>query len=322
MGIKFTVFSDLHYELCITAAGYEQVAKIEHIEEILDHAKETGAQFVMHCGDLSNHWPGYPELFEALLHNKHGLNIYGTYGNHDTQSAENAFSFVTPRLTNDPNVVWGTKDGKIGNGDVTYFYVDRDCYRFIFLDTNHSYFPKEGIIKHAPPGMGEAPAENIPRHVLGNPQLLWLKTVLDDAAEKGLHCITASHAGFGGFSGWEVPTPSYDIETIRELFNLANAKRPHTVIMSINGHYHNDHAAIADHMVFFSVNSCIAGWWDSRCTQTFVYDTPLYATVTITDNFEIIIEGKEGRWRDNLAPENEEELHASARIASRVFRLP
>ncbi len=320
MSIKFTVFSDFHYD------SLKNITKIEHIEEIFKSANKNGSQFVMHCGDLTGNWPRNPELFEAILNNKYNLKVYGTYGNHDTQSVENTFDFVTPRLTNDENVVWGTPDGKIGNGDVTYFYVDIGEFRFIFIDTNHSYFPKEDLIKHAPPGMGEAPPENDPRHVLGEPQLKWLKATLYDAVEKGLHCITASHAGFAGFKegGWEHPTPSYDIETVRAMFNEVNAKHPHTVIMSINGHYHTDHAATADNIVFFSVNSCIVGWWDCWHSKPYNYGIPLYATVTVTDDYKIIIEGKEGCWKDDFAPENEEHLKTlgvHSYISDNTFQL-
>ena len=320
MSIKFTVFSDFHYD------PVRNVTRLEHIEEILDCSKKNNAEFVLHCGDLTENWPKHPEFFETLLNNKHGLKIYGTYGNHDTQSVDNTFDFVTPRLTNDQSVVWGTRDSKVGNGEITYYYVDKDDYRFIFIDTNHSYFPKEGIIKHAPPGMGEAPAENEPRHVLGENQLKWLEEALEDAAEKGLHCITVSHAGFAGFKegGWEHPTPSYDIERVREMFNRVNEKRKNTVIMSINGHYHTDHAATADNVVFFSVNSCITGWWDCWHSKPYRYGIPLYATVTVTDDFKVIIEGKEGCWLDGIAPENEEHLKTlgvRTCISNNVFEL-
>ncbi len=320
MSINFTVFSDFHYD------STRNVVTLEHLEEIMEAADKNSSELVFHCGDFTRRWTEYPELHELYLNNKYNLPVYGTYGNHDTESVNNTFDYVTPRLTNDKNAVWATADGKVGNGDITYYYADKGDYRFIFIDTNHSYFPKEGIIKHAPPGMGEAPPENDPRHVLGERQLAWLQETLNDAAEKGLHCITVSHAGFAGFKegGWETPTPSYDIETVREMFNKANAKRPHTVIMSINGHYHTDHAAVADNIVFFTVNSCMTGWWDCWHSKPYAYGLPLYTNVTVTDDFEIIIEGKDGCWLNNNAPENEEHLKTlgvHTYISNKTFKL-
>ncbi|MBR2043140.1 MAG: metallophosphoesterase [Clostridia bacterium] len=304
MAITFTVFSDFHYE------PGKNVPELKHLEEIFERAHETNSALVFHCGDFARNWPAYPELHELYLNNKYSLPVYGTYGNHDTQTIYDTFDFITPRLTNDKNAVWATDDGKVQNGEITYYYADNENYRFIFIDTNHSYFPKEGKILHAPPGMGEAPPENVPRHVLGERQLKWLENTLEDAADKGLHCITVSHAGFAGFKegGWEFPTPSYDIEKVREMFNKANKKRPNTVIMSINGHYHTDHAATADNILFFTVNSCVTGWWDCKNSKPYRYGAPLYSTVTISDDFEITIQGKQGCWLNGNAPENEEYL--------------
>lgn len=320
MSIKFTVFSDFHYE---PASG---PARVEHMNEIMDSANQNGCEFVLHCGDFAKDWQGSPELFEACLNNKYSLPVYGTYGNHDTQIVSNLFSFVTPRLTNDENAVWATDDGKVGDGEITYYYVDKGQYRFICLDTNHSYFPKEDKVKHAPPGMGEAPIENNPRHILGERQLKWLEGLLDDAAEKGLHCITFSHAGFAGFKegGWEFPTPSGDIEPVRAMFNKVNKKRPHTVLMSINGHYHTDHAGMADNIVFFSINSTITGWWDCKNSRPHRYGKPLYATVTITDDFQVIIDGKVGCWGEGWEPVHSAELIKDGvrpQISSNKFQI-
>lgn len=304
MSIKFTVFSDFHYDPAACPS------RVEHMNEIMYSAKATDSEFVLHCGDFMKDWQGSPEILEACLGNKYGLSVYGTYGNHDTQLQSNLFSFVTPRLTNDENAVWATEDGKVGDGEITYYHVDKGQYRFICLDTNHSYFPKEDKVKHAPPGMGEAPPENNPRHILGERQLKWLQCLLEEAAEKGLHCITFSHAGFAGFKegGWEFPTPSGDIEPVRAMFNKVNEKRPHTVLMSINGHYHTDHAGMADNIVFFTINSTMVGWWDCKNSRPHRYGKPLYATVTITDDFQVIIDGKVGCWGEGFEPVHSAEL--------------
>lgn len=81
-----------------------------------------------------------------------------------------------------------------------------------------------------------------------------------------------------------------------------NEIRSHTVVMAIFGHYHTDHAAMDDQIVFFSVNSVITGWWvcDHHCPWR--YGLPLYAHVAITDDFEIIIEGKDGCWQHESPP--------------------
>ena len=86
MGIKFTVFSDLHYD--------QDHIRVEHVEEIIESAKSKDSQFVMHCGDLTRKWTEFTELSETLLNNKYGTKVYGTYGNHDTESVNNTFDYV------------------------------------------------------------------------------------------------------------------------------------------------------------------------------------------------------------------------------------
>lgn len=320
MSVKFTVFSDFHYD------PKSSPASGTHITEMMDAANRNGAEFVLHCGDFAKDWPSSSEVLEACLNNKYHLPVYGTYGNHDTQSVNNLFSFVTPRLTNDKNVIWATENGNVEDGVITYYHVDKVPYRLICLDTNHSYFPKEGKVKHAPPGMGEAPLENNPRHILGERQLKWLEALLDEAAERELHCIVFSHAGFAGFreGGWEFPAPSDDLATVRALFHKANEKRPCTVLMSVNGHYHTDHAGMDDNIVFFSVNSTITGWWDCKNSKPYRYGAPLYATVTVTDDFRVLIDGKNGCWGEDGPPENCTALFQDGvrpQISSRTFQI-
>lgn len=337
MSIKFTVFADYHYEENMEHRG------IGGIKTILKAAKENNSELVLHAGDFSPCWKSTSDLISTYLNNEYNLLVYGTYGNHDTESSRTPMSYVNAHMTNDKNVVWGTDDGKLGDEEITWYYCDNGKYRFIFTDTNHHYFVKEGVIKHTPAGMGEAPIENTPRHLLGPKQLAWLEKVLLDAAEKNLSCITVSHAGFADFDewGWKRISSgsSDDVKAVRALFNKVNKMKPHTVIMCINGHYHFNNIGIADDILFFDVNSC-AGFWFGGGTphysddMTYDYieyddqgnalptpqkrrindlpnadkrwflDRPLYANVTITDDFEIIIEGTEAKWLAGVVPSN------------------
>lgn len=297
---------------------------------------------------------------KAYLNNDYILPVYGTYGNHDTESPNTPISFVTRHLTNDQNVIWGTDDGKIGDEEITWYYCDKGKYRFIFLDTNHHYFVNEGIVKHTPAGMGEAPIENKPRHILGAKQLKWLEGVLLDAAEKEFSCIIVSHAGFADFEEWgwgKISSGSSDdVKSVRMLFNKINNIKPHTVIMCMNGHYHMNNMDVADDILFFDVNSC-AGFWCGDGKQHYsddvVYkhseydlngnvistelkrfnelpnankkwwlDRPVYANVTITDDYEIIIEGIAAKWVADVEPPKFDWLKCDlSKISSGKFKL-
>lgn len=58
MSIKFTIFSDLHYD--------QDHVKVEYVNEIIESAKSNGSEFVMHCGDLTRKWRQYTEITEAF----------------------------------------------------------------------------------------------------------------------------------------------------------------------------------------------------------------------------------------------------------------
>ena len=351
MEMKFTVFSDFHYEKSMEHRG------VAGLKSILNASKDYGSQFVLHAGDFDRDWKSAPELLDVYLNNEYHLPVYGIYGNHDTESPNTPMSFVTRHLTNDENVVWGTEDGKIGDGEITWYYCDKGMYRFVFLDTNHHYFVREGVIKHTPAGMGEAPVENKPRHLLGQKQIAWLEGVLLDAAEKGMSCITVSHAGFSDPVKWGwISGPSDDIGTVRALFTRVNKMKPHTVIMCINGHYHMNHLDIFDDILFFDVNSC-AGFWDgnggphypddvmythleydgegnqissvSKRVNELPYadkkwwlDRPIYANVSITDDFEITVEGTGAHWLAGIEPPKYDWVNCDlTKIDSGKFKL-
>ena len=83
-----------------------------------------------------------------------------------------------------------------------------------------------------------------------------------------------------------------------------NAKRPHAVLMVINGHYHVDSLRILDGVCHWDLNSASYNWVDNAhnnypaelCEQiqlisnTVVYNDPIHAIVTL-EGTTITIEG-------------------------------
>ena len=104
-------------------------------------------------------------------------------------------SFVTPRLTN-RTVIWGTADGRIGDGSIGHYYFDHKGYRFVMTDTNYS-LNANGDWEHSLTGSHCPVKGNQHWNSLGPCQLEWLASVLEDAAKKGLHCVVVSHTTFG-----------------------------------------------------------------------------------------------------------------------------
>ncbi len=320
--MRFVVFADLHYKKGMYASTVGR-----DLMPIIERARSSGAELIVHAGDLCNDYLGSPELIDALLRNRYDIPVFGAYGNHELESGGNTMEVVTPRLANRP-VVYGTSDGKF-SPEVGYYHVDIDGYRFVFTDTNYSLLDGGG--GHNRPASWGAPAGAERTNSLGPAQLSWLERVLYDAAEKGMRCVVVSHADFSGKNH-----PSPDADAAREIFRRVNAKRK-TVILAINGHYHTDNLFTEDGISYFDCNTVKNGFWKPMDEQHYVpgqtyvsedynnegimtgerdadlcslvqakntwfFDKPLCAVVTIGDD-EIMIDGAQTSWMYDVVPE-------------------
>lgn len=343
--IKLCVFADLHYKYMMYSAT------VKDLETILKRAHDNNADFVIHCGDFSNDYTGSPELWKTYLNNKYNLPVYGIYGNHELESMYNSMQFVTPKITNDENVVWGTDDGKIGDGSIAYYHFDRDGFRIICTDTNYSFNYGMSDWEHNRTCSWGLPDGNGAGDSLAPKQLSWLEKVLDDAADKGLKCIVFSHAGFSGI--W---ASSHDAERVRELFNSANAKRKGTVLMAINGHYHTNTVAQKDDIVYFDLNTVKNGRWMGKGSEhykeehtfdlveyddegnpisfkkeslnnlgmgknTWFLEDPLSAIIEIETNGHIVIDGMKTNWCYGVEPEDIARFNKKTEILSAEFNV-
>lgn len=234
-------------------------ASVKNLESIMSEALREGAEFVLHAGDFCNDYLNSREIVRAYLDNAEGLSVFGCYGNHELESKDNSMASVTELLSNRTEKnVYGTADGKIGDGSVGYYYTDKEGYRLIFLDTNYSLSP-DGIFEHNKTASWGKPRENTRPDSLGDVQLSWLESVIDDAVERGLICITVSHASFSGLR-----TSSPDADRVREIFKAANAKREGSVLLAINGHYHTCNTDTVEGVVYFDCPAVINGLWKSE----------------------------------------------------------
>ena len=188
--LSFLVFADLHYKKGMYAV------KVQHLKQIMKRAHENNVDFVLHAGDFCNDYSGSPEIVKEYLKNEYDLSVYGVYGNHELESNHNSMEAVTPLLTNDRHVVWGTEDGSIQPGRIGYYWFEKKGCRIICADTNYSYNEKTQAWEHNRTASWGAPAGNRYPDSLGPEQLQWLESVLMDAAERKIPCVLVSHAGF------------------------------------------------------------------------------------------------------------------------------
>ncbi len=327
--VTFGLFADFHYK----EGGY--ISSISNMNTIMKRAYDNKASFVISAGDMTNDMKGSPELVKAFKENEYGLNVYNVYGNHELESAGNTMLVVTPTLTNDENAVWGTEDGTMGIGYVGYYYVDREGFRLVFLDTNYSYNTELEMWEHNKPASWSAPAGNINGESLGPDQLEWLENVLTDAAEKDIPCIVTAHNSFSS----KIALPSRDAAAVRAIYKKVNTMQPGTVLMSINGHIHTDTNAFEDGVFYFDMNTTRNLWWQQQQVEHYTeehtymlekYDDegnlieivetpistlggaknswfstdPLSAVVTVNENGVVTVDGCESTWIYDMPSEN------------------
>ncbi len=282
--VTFTLLADFHYK-----AGMYSTSMAD-LRQILDRADKTNSNFIMSAGDMCNDLKGSPELTNTYLNyvTEEGsvLPAYNIYGNHELESANNSMEFVTPRLTNGKNVVWGTADGKIAeDGSIGYYYFEENGFRIVCLDNNYNWNPNHidgvevGWEHYLTASYGATSAKtNAGRGFdegaaalactksgsLGDVQMAWLEKVLLDAADKDMPCIVVAHAGYSGlgFGGG-----SGDAEEVRAVYAKANAANPGTVVMSINGHIHTNNQGWNEGVFYLDMNTVRNNWWQGTAVS-------------------------------------------------------
>ena len=341
--LKFSLFADFHYKKGMYAVTYDDLA------QILKKAEKEQVEAIFHAGDFTNDYNGSKEVINPLLNNKMGVPVCGVYGNHELECG-NAMNDVTKFLTNADNAVWGTTDGKIGDGSIAYYYVDIKNFRIICTDTNYS-FNREGFWEHNRTSSWGAPAENILRNSLGTAQLNWLEEVLIKSAKESKKCIVISHESFSG----KFRSTSPDASRIRNLFACANSIKKGTVLMAINGHIHTNNAEVVENVLYLDMNTTRNSWWqlkgsehygeehnytyteyedgqeketyerslglDRMSKNTWYTKDPLSAIVTVSEDGEITIEGTESSYVYGIEPPETKWNDCEPRVLSGNWKL-
>ena len=324
--ITFGIFADFHYKKGMYAAS------VDDMQAIFSRFSSAGVDFAVHCGDMCNDYLGSPELIKASLDNPYGISLYGVYGNHELESKGNSMEVVTPLLTNDKSVIWGTPDGK-ADPNIGYYYFDKGDFRFIMLDTNYSFNPETAEWEHNATASWGPRSGNLHINNLTDPQRNWLKDRLFSAADEGKRCIIVSHDSFSE----RLLSHTSDTDQVRDIIRQANARRKGTVIMAINGHIHTNTIFMDEDLLFFDVNTTRNALWKPRAephytdahgeeiscfdaegnltgkkfvpysslwmsANTWYTKEPLSAIVTVTDKGEITIEGIKSTWACDLTP--------------------
>ena len=269
--MKFSMFSDLHH-----LPGVFDGGTLEDLRLIEARAQESGAEFILHAGDFCHGPSTVPEYVKA--YNEMSLPTYHALGNHDTDKTSYAETLQWYHMP----------DG--------HYFFDRSGYRFILCDPN--YYLLDGEYIHY--DLGNYYAHGSLRDYMPPEQLTWLAKTID---ESPFPCVLVSHESFER----EADGVKNQAE-VRKIINDANKKRPHSVILCINGHYHRDNLRILDNVCYLDLISASYDWLEyahdlypkERCEEisllshTVVYEDPIHAIITL-EGTTITIEGMESR---------------------------
>jgi hypothetical protein len=249
---------------------------------ILARGREAGASFAIQLGDFLRNLPENGWLADEYA--EEALPTYNVFGNHDTDRDE------MPRIL------------EMYRLERSYYHFDCEGYRFIALDPNYSWV--DGEVRHYAPGVSQG-AGYIPRE-----QIAWLEATV---AESPYPCILCSHQSLERTDGVS------NRDEVWRIICAANRRKPRSVILCINGHYHNDYCTVVNGVCCLDLNSSSYYWCGVEhalypqeicekyplSTHCLYYMEPLSAVITLEGADRIRIEGTKGAY---VTPISREEL--------------
>ena len=260
--------------------------KRQRWDKIVARSVEENAEFIVGLGDYVHEPQKNGDLARRMMDAP--KDVYCCLGNHDTEHSP--LEYVLPLYRMPHN----------------YYFFDRNGYRFIVLDANYSLI--DGEYLHYNPG--------VPHHkpvVIPPDQLAWLEQTIDAA---DCPCVLLSHHSIerpdGIANRWEV----------WEIIRRANAKRPHAVMLYINGHHHRDHCTVMHGVCCLDLNSAAYQYINPPFPRypaevlalahgmayTMNFSEPLSALITLEEDSKIHIRGLTGAFMFGLSDADVEEM--------------
>lgn len=271
--MRFLIFSDLHRMPGVFMGGTEEDLRFFH-----RRAAETGCDLMIHAGDFCHGTEAIKAPYLRIYHDC-PIPCYHVLGNHDTDetSLED-----TLRLYRMP---------------APYYYFDSAGYRFVCLSTN--YLRKDDQFIHYELQNYFGNRDN--RDYVPPEELKWLEETI---AASPHPCVIISHASLE-----RAPDGVRNQQAVRRIIDEANSRRPHSVLLCINGHYHCDHLRILNQVCYLDLNSASYDWLpqshngypEALCRETellshtLVYNDPLCAVITLEGTC-ITVDGMESSY--------------------------
>ncbi len=284
--LKVCVFSDLHYH----PGRWTNTEDMSFMERILARAERERCDMMIHCGDLLHGVRTSEQKALVRLYNDFRIPGYHILGNHDQ----------------DGNPYRETCDAyRMSDGHYSF---DKGGFRFVVADPN--YFCNEpGKFIHHEKGNYFRRAKGSTINWIPPEQLEWLRSVIVGSP---LPCIVLSHQSFERGHG----APVMNSRDVRAIFNEANAKRPGTVRLVMNGHLHVDHLRLLDGIVYWDVNSANYQYYGRKhdkypaeymathrgAGNNIGWKDPLSAVLTMWPDGRVRIDGSKSEWLFGVSP--------------------
>ncbi len=252
------------------------------MRRILARGKDAAASFAIQLGDFLHNLPINGWLADEYAEAE--LPTYNVFGNHDTDRNEMGRILEMYRI------------------ERSYYHFDREGYRFIVLDPNYSFV--NGELTHYAPGVPQG-AGYIPPE-----QIAWLERTIAEASGP---CILCSHQSLERTDGIA------NRDEVWRVICAANRRKPRSVILCVNGHYHNDYCTVVNGVCCLDLNSSSYYWCDVEnalypreiyekyplAAHCLFYAEPLSSLITLEGTDKIRVEGTEGAY---ITPVSREEL--------------
>ena len=216
--MKFLLFADYHY----SPRGYLHHG-IEGLRKFQRVAEEKGCDMILHLGDFCHGPTHIMDVVEE--YNNFHIPSYHCLGNHDAQTSSREDTLKAYRMPD------------------AHYIIDKGGYRFVIIDTNYMLDEDTGeyIAYDKTNYYGKGTRETLPPS-----EINWIRESIENSPYP---CILCSHASFERYDGVK------NRDEVIKIIDEANKKKPHSVLMCMNGHHHKDHISIMNNVIYYDVTS-------------------------------------------------------------------
>jgi hypothetical protein len=284
--LKVCVFSDIHYE----RGFWTNADDPTFLEKILARAERESCDMMIQCGDFM-HGVTKPWQKEFVkLYNEFKIPGYHVLGNHDQEQNSAKETCDAYRIATSG-----------------HYSFDKGGFRFVIADPNY-FCPEPGKYVHYERS-NYAHAHGATTNVIPPDEMEWMRATIVGSP---LPCIVFSHQSIERGNC----DPVANSGAVRSIFNEANAKKPGTVRLVVNGHAHNDNLRVLDNVLYWDVNSANYQWFGPKHAKypaeymkshpgaqyTLAWTEPLSGVLTLWQDGRIRIEGSKADWLFGVKP--------------------